>query len=178
VAIAVRQFAEDRDGALVIPVADDVLQEVGVESRGDFGKEVAAHRAAAVGEAGQCDGFRRAFGDVRLIEHDSVWRRERAQNSEEQSAVSAADVDYRTKARKVVDRSDAVRDDPREACHRSVEVCCLLGVFCHLLLYPFILGSGKRLLPQGVHAKFKLKTATPYPSGVVGLHYERAQGEA
>ena len=43
----------------------------------------------------------------------------------------------------------------------------------HLLLYPLILGGGKRLLPQRVHATFRLKAATPYPSGVVGLHYER-----
>jgi dihydrofolate reductase len=43
----------------------------------------------------------------------------------------------------------------------------------HLLLYPIILGGGKRLLPEQVHATFKLKAATPYPSGVVGLHYER-----
>jgi dihydrofolate reductase len=43
----------------------------------------------------------------------------------------------------------------------------------HLLLYPLILGSGKRLLPEGAQLKFKLKGATPYPSGVVGLHYER-----
>ena len=43
----------------------------------------------------------------------------------------------------------------------------------HLLLYPLTLGSGKRLLPNGVHATFKLQSATPYPSGVVGLHYVR-----
>jgi dihydrofolate reductase len=43
----------------------------------------------------------------------------------------------------------------------------------HLLLYPVILGGGKRLLPDRVHATFRLKSATPYPSGVVGLHYER-----
>jgi dihydrofolate reductase len=43
----------------------------------------------------------------------------------------------------------------------------------HLLLYPLILGSGKRLLPERAHATFKLKTAHSYPSGVVGLHYER-----
>jgi dihydrofolate reductase len=43
----------------------------------------------------------------------------------------------------------------------------------HLLLYPVILGSGKRLLPPRVHATFRLKSAAPYPSGVVGLHYER-----
>jgi dihydrofolate reductase len=44
----------------------------------------------------------------------------------------------------------------------------------HLLLYPVILGGGKRLLPERIHAAFKLKSATPYPSGVVGLHYERS----
>ena len=48
----------------------------------------------------------------------------------------------------------------------------------HLLLYPLILGGGKRLLPQRVHATFKLKAATPYPSGVVGLHYARERQSA
>jgi dihydrofolate reductase len=45
----------------------------------------------------------------------------------------------------------------------------------HLLVYPILLGSGKRLLPEGIHATFKLTAATPYPSGVVGLSYERAR---
>ena len=43
----------------------------------------------------------------------------------------------------------------------------------HLLLYPLTLGTGKRVLPEGVHATFRLMSATPYPSGVVGLHYAR-----
>lgn len=43
----------------------------------------------------------------------------------------------------------------------------------HLLLYPLTLGGGKRVLPDGVHATFRLTSATPYPSGVVGLHYAR-----
>ncbi|HEX7360315.1 MAG TPA: dihydrofolate reductase family protein [Bryobacteraceae bacterium] len=47
----------------------------------------------------------------------------------------------------------------------------------HLLLYPLILGSGKRVFPEGVTTKFALKSATPYPSGVVGLHYTRRQGK-
>ena len=38
------------------------------------------------------------------------------------------------------------------------------------------LGSGKRVLPNGVHATFGLMSATPYPSGVVGLHYSRQRG--
>ena len=45
----------------------------------------------------------------------------------------------------------------------------------HLLLYPLVLGGGKKLLPERVHRTFKLRSATPYPSGVVGLHYERAR---
>jgi dihydrofolate reductase len=44
----------------------------------------------------------------------------------------------------------------------------------HLLVYPLTLGSGKRLLPNGVHKTFTLvKSATTYPTGVVGLHYAR-----
>ena len=43
----------------------------------------------------------------------------------------------------------------------------------HLLVFPLTLGSGKRVLPSGVHATFSLSSATPYPSGVVGLHYTR-----
>jgi len=46
----------------------------------------------------------------------------------------------------------------------------------HLLLYPLTLGKGKRLLPQNVTAKFTLTCATPYPSGVVGLHYALQPG--
>ncbi|HJQ52489.1 MAG TPA: dihydrofolate reductase family protein [Gemmatimonadaceae bacterium] len=43
----------------------------------------------------------------------------------------------------------------------------------HLLVFPITLGGGKRLLPEGVHTTFALEAATPYPSGVVGLHYTR-----
>jgi dihydrofolate reductase len=43
----------------------------------------------------------------------------------------------------------------------------------HLIVFPLTLGSGKRVLPNGVHATFGLTSATPYPTGVVGLHYTR-----
>jgi dihydrofolate reductase len=48
----------------------------------------------------------------------------------------------------------------------------------HLLLYPVMLGSGKRVLPSGVHSTFALQETTPYPSGVVGLYYARQRGRA
>src|SRR5690349_14807269 len=43
----------------------------------------------------------------------------------------------------------------------------------HILLYPLTVGNGKRLFPDGAHRQFKLLEATPYSSGVVGLHYKR-----
>jgi dihydrofolate reductase len=46
----------------------------------------------------------------------------------------------------------------------------------HLLLFPLTLGSGKRLLPGDVHSTFTRKSATPYSTGVVGLHYVRQRG--
>jgi len=48
----------------------------------------------------------------------------------------------------------------------------------HLLVYPLTLGSGKRVLPEGLHATFALRSASPYPTGVVGLHYVRQHGTA
>jgi dihydrofolate reductase len=43
----------------------------------------------------------------------------------------------------------------------------------HLLLYPLTLGRGKRVFANGVHSRFHLTSASPYPTGVVGLHYVR-----
>jgi dihydrofolate reductase len=43
----------------------------------------------------------------------------------------------------------------------------------HLLVYPLVLGSGKRVFPNGLRQAFTLTSTTPYPTGVVGLHYVR-----
>jgi dihydrofolate reductase len=48
----------------------------------------------------------------------------------------------------------------------------------HLLVYPLTLGNGKRALPDGVHTTFALKSATSYPTGVVGVHYVRPRATA
>lgn len=45
----------------------------------------------------------------------------------------------------------------------------------HLLVYPIVLGTGKRVLPEGTHLTLQLRSATPYASGVVGLDYVRAE---
>jgi dihydrofolate reductase len=43
----------------------------------------------------------------------------------------------------------------------------------HLLLYPLTLGRGKRIWADDAHRGFTLRSATPYPTGVVGLDYVR-----
>ena len=43
----------------------------------------------------------------------------------------------------------------------------------HLLVYPVTLGSGKRVIPGGLHTDFSLLSAKTYPTGVVALHYGR-----
>ena len=41
---------------------------------------------------------------------------------------------------------------------------------------PLSLGKGKRVLPDGVRVEFTLRSAKPYPTGVVGLDYVRERG--
>ena len=43
----------------------------------------------------------------------------------------------------------------------------------HLLLHPLTLGRGKRIWADNAHTGFTLRSATPYPTGVVGLYYVR-----
>jgi dihydrofolate reductase len=45
----------------------------------------------------------------------------------------------------------------------------------YLTLYPLTLGGGKRIFPPGLHQKYHLLSARPYPTGVVGLHYAREE---
>jgi dihydrofolate reductase len=45
----------------------------------------------------------------------------------------------------------------------------------HLLVYPIVLGSGKRLFPDGTRIGLQLTNVRAIPSGVVLMHYERQQ---
>ena len=42
-----------------------------------------------------------------------------------------------------------------------------------LHVYPLVLGSGKRLFPDGHHVSLSLVEATPLPTGVVFMRYRR-----
>ena len=78
----------------------------------------------------------------------------------------------------VIERVRALKEEPggnilTDGSSRLVHALLAHGLVdeLHLLVYPITLGSGKRVLPEGVHATLELLTATPYPTGVVGLHY-------
>lgn len=43
-----------------------------------------------------------------------------------------------------------------------------------LLVYPIVLGGGKKLFPEKLHVQLRLIEAKPLPSGVVFMHYARA----
>ncbi|MFN8445862.1 MAG: dihydrofolate reductase family protein [Caldilineaceae bacterium] len=47
-----------------------------------------------------------------------------------------------------------------------------------LLVYPLVLGQGKRLFGEGIPANLQLVEARPFSSGVVGLIYEPARKTA
>jgi len=42
----------------------------------------------------------------------------------------------------------------------------------HLLVFPIVLGSGKRVFPDGFYAGLKLIETKPFPSGVILLRYQ------
>lgn len=41
----------------------------------------------------------------------------------------------------------------------------------HLMVYPLVLGGGKKLFPDGVQANLRLVESRPFPSGVVLMRY-------
>ena len=43
----------------------------------------------------------------------------------------------------------------------------------HLLVFPIVLGSGKRVFPEGFHSGLQLIETKSFPSGVVLLRYQR-----
>jgi dihydrofolate reductase len=63
-------------------------------------------------------------------------------------------------------------DGSSQLVHALIEHDLVDELFLHV--YPLALGRGKRVFPDGSSAhKFTLAQTTPYPTGVIGLHYTR-----
>src|SRR5262245_51986673 len=66
-----------------------------------------------------------------------------------------------------------VTDGSSQLIHALFEADLIDELYLHV--YPIALGRGKRVFPStGLDRKFTLAKATPYPTGVVGLHYRRS----
>ena len=66
-----------------------------------------------------------------------------------------------------------VTDGSSQLVHTLIENDLVDDLYLHV--YPIALGRGKRVFPAtGIDRRFTLAKATPYPTGVVGLHYTRA----
>jgi dihydrofolate reductase len=91
-----------------------------------------------------------------------IWR---------QSTIIRDDVVGAVKALKIGPGKDILTDGSSQLVHTLMEADLVDEL--HLLVYPLVLGGGKRLFPERLHTPFKLKETTSYPSGVVGLDYVR-----
>ena len=114
--------SSNRDRPLIVPIMDDVLQQVRVvrheEPPGRSLPPMASHRPAS--PCSQSAALRAPGG--RLVEDDPAQMGVRLQDADQQRAVSAADVDERAQPGKIVGRGDRDRGEPRGVGHRCVEV--------------------------------------------------------
>jgi dihydrofolate reductase len=109
------------------------------------------------------------FGDLMNAPKKYVVSRTLQQPIWRDTTIIRDDVIESVRALKEQPGGDILTDGSSQLVHALIEHGLVDEL--HLLVYPITLGTGKRVLPNGVHATFELKSVTPYPTGVVGLHY-------
>jgi len=65
-----------------------------------------------------------------------------------------------------------VTDGSSQLVHALLQHDLVDELFLHV--YPIALGKGKRVFPDRIDARFKLASAHPYPTGVIGLGYTKS----
>src|SRR6476661_1925874 len=94
--------SEDLGCALVIPVVDDVLHQVGIASHWNGLKEVPADDLATVGHASALEQSGGPGGHVRKVEENAAHPSVRLENGRNHEAVSAGNVHQSVDLGKVV----------------------------------------------------------------------------
>lgn len=110
-----------------------------------------------------------SFGDVMNAPHKYVVSKTLAKPIWRHTTIIRDDVIESVRALKASPGKNILTDGSSQLVHALLEHGLVDEL--HLLVYPLTLGSGKRVLPDGVHTTLTLKSARPYPTGVVGLHY-------
>jgi dihydrofolate reductase len=111
------------------------------------------------------------FGDLMNAPKKFVVSRTLTTPTWRDTTIIRDDVIEAVRALKAAPGKNILLDGSSQLLHTLIEHDLVDELYLHL--YPLSLGGGKRVLPEGVHTMFKLTSATPIPSGVVGLHYVR-----
>lgn len=111
------------------------------------------------------------FGDMMNRPHHYVVSKTLEKPIWRNTTIIRGNVIESIRALKAQSGGDIVTDGSSQLVHAMLEHDLVDQL--HLLVYPLTLGQGKRVLPNGVHATFSLRSVTPYPTGVVGLDYVR-----
>ena len=93
----------------------------------------------------------------------SAWRN---------STLISGNVVEEVRALKAQPGKNIVMDGSSELVHTLAEHDLIDEYSLHV--YPVVLGSGKKLFPEGLRVNLRLIEARPVPSGVVFMRYERA----
>ena len=113
---------------LVVPVVDDLLEQVQVRPFRHRRKEVAAHQLAALREPLVRDRLPGRRDDVGQIEEDSPRRRIGPQDRGQEDPVRTPDVRHGPHRGEIVDPYQLARRQGRQVAHRRVEEAGLPGV--------------------------------------------------
>jgi dihydrofolate reductase len=111
------------------------------------------------------------FGDMMNAPKKYVVSRTLEQPTWRDTTIIREDVVESVRALKAQPGGTIITDGSSQLVHTLLEHDLVDRL--HLLLYPLTVGGGKRLFPDGVHTTFRLTSAKTYPTGVVGLDFER-----
>ena len=113
------------------------------------------------------------FGDLMNTPAKYVVSRTLEQPIWRNTTIIRDDVVGSVRALKASAGKTIVTDGSSQLVHALIENDLVDELYLHV--YPLALGRGKRVFPEaGIDRRFSLAQATPYPTGVVGLHYKRA----
>src|SRR4029077_6408308 len=119
---------QDGDRLIVVPVVDDVTQDVGVTADGHRVEEAPSDELAAVDDADLLEDLPGVLDDVRLVEEDAAQSGVPIEDRREKPAASAPDVDHHVHLGEVVRRGDEARVTGRVAEHTRIEDGPYLGM--------------------------------------------------
>ena len=168
---------EDRDGGFehggwTLPYwHDDIGQTFGTLMQGVdaflLGRRTYVTHAAAFEPMPAGD----PFGDLMNTPRKYVVSGTLKQPTWRNTTIIKTNVMEAVRALKAERGKNILTDGSSQLVHALLENDLIDELYLHV--YPLALGRGKRVFPDTLHTEFTLRSARPYPTGVVGLDYVR-----